>query len=400
MGNRRRKCYNYQTMEREINRRQFIQWTFATIGSCLTSGVLAAPVYRGKEDPTKALRNLPFKQEVDLTEARYYRAIGNMVQCILCPEYCMLKDGEVGRCRVRLNKGRKLYSTVYGQPCSLALHPVEQGPIFHAYSGTRCLAIATAGCNFRCKYCQNWQMSQFGADETQNYDLSPQAVAQMARDKNCGAVVCTYTEPIVYAEYAIDIAKEAKRLGLKSVLVTAGYIDQEPMKEIGEYFDIIRVDLKAFSEEFYEKIVGGRLQPVLMALETAYKTNAWVEVVTLLVPNFNDSEEEIFAMSKWIVEHLSPDVPLHLLRFFPAYKMRNFPPTPENTLQLTRKAAREAGLKFVYIGNWPGNDAEHTYCPNCKKRIVQRVSYLAVVENNIIDGKCKFCGTTIPGRWS
>jgi len=386
-------------MKKEIHRREFIQWTFASVGCCFASGTIAAPVYRGKDDPTRALRNLPFKKDVGLTEARYYRPIGNMVQCILCPEYCMLKDGEVGRCRVRLNKKRKLYSTVYGQPCSLALHPIEQGPIFHAYPGIRCFAIATAGCNLRCKYCQNWQMSQFGAHETKNYELLPKAAVQMALDNNCEAVVCTYTEPIVYAEYAMDIAKEAKHLGLKSVLVTAGYIDQEPMKEIGECFDIVRVDLKGFSDNFYEKIVGGRLQPVLMALETVYKTSAWVEVVTLLVPNFNDSEDEIFAMSKWIVEHLSPDVPVHLLRFFPAYKMRNFPPTPENILQLARKAARDAGLKFVYIGNWPGNNAEHTYCPNCKKRVIQRVSYLAVVENNIVDGKCKFCGTVIPGRW-
>ena len=386
-------------MNKSINRREFCRCILLAAGTCCESLIWAAPVYRGKDDPTRAIRNLPFKSDVDTIEAQYYRAIGNRVQCILCPEYCMLGEGETGRCRVRVNKGRKLYSTVYGQPCSLALHPMEQGPVFHAYPGIRCLAIATAGCNLHCKYCQNWQMSQFGAHETRNYDLSPQAVAQMAVENSCDAVVCTYTEPVVYAEYAMDVATEARRLGLKSVMVTAGYIDPEPMKDMGECFDVVRFDLKGFREDFYENIVGGRLEPILMALEAASHTRAWVEIVTLLVPNFNDSVDEIGMMSKWIVEHLSPDVPLHLLRFFPAYKMRNFPPTPEQTLKLAHKTARDTGLKFVYIGNWPGNHAEHTYCHNCKRRIIQRVSYLAVVENNIIAGKCKFCGTAIPGRW-
>lgn len=388
-------------MRREINRREFCQCVFAVAGTCLASKVFAAPVYRGKIDPTKPITSLPRKRDVTYTKARYYRTVGNRVQCILCPEYCMLKDGEVGYCRVRLNRGRKLYSTVYGAPCSIALHPIEQGPIFHAYPGARCLAIATAGCNLRCRYCQNWQMSQFSAHETQNYDMPPESAVKLAIKEDCDAMVFTYTEPIVFAEYAIDVAIEARKNGLKTVMVTAGYIDPEPMKEFCSYFDVVRVDLKGFTDKFYEKIIGGKLQPILMALEAAHQTKAWVEVVTLLVPNYNDSEEEISGMSEWIVEHLSDEVPLHLMRFFPAYKMRNFPPTPETTLLATHKAARRAGLKYVYIENWPDerNMAQHTYCPKCKKRIVTRVSYLAVTENRIVDGKCEFCEEPIAGKW-
>jgi pyruvate formate lyase activating enzyme len=358
------------------------------------------PVYRGERNPTEWISNLPPKREMELREARYYRPVGNKVQCTICPKYCMLADGKLGACRVRLNKGRKLYTTVYGQPCGVALHPIEQGPVFHAYPGTLCLAIATAGCNLRCKYCQNWQMSQFSADETENWDLPPKRVIDLALKHSCGAIACTYTEPTVFLEYAIDTAVEARKRGLKTIFITAGFIDPEPMKEICRSFDVVRIDLKGFTEKFYKRVVGGRLKHVLMATQTAYRSGAWVEISVLLVPGYNDGEKEISQLCRWVRDNLSPDVPIHFLRFFPAYKMRNFPPTPKERLVSAREAAMGVGMKFVYIGNWPGNPAEHTYCPRCKNRLIGRIGHLGVSENNLVDGRCKFCGEPIPGRWA
>ena len=365
-----------------------------------THGATGTTIYRGKKDPSSKIENLERIGEVTLTEARYYRPTGKSVQCTLCPKFCVIPEGEAGFCRVRLNKGRKLYTQVYGQPCSVAFHPMEQGPIFHAFPGARCLAISTAGCNLRCKYCQNWQMSQFSAVETSNYDLPPDKVIDVARENRCEAIVFAYTEPIVYYEYAIDTAKIAKSKGLKTVLVTAGYADTQPLKDFCNYMDVIRIDLKSFSEEFYKNVVEGTLQPVLNAIKTVHKQGTWLEIVDPIVPGFNDDPDEIRDMSKWILENVGADVPVHFLRFFPAYKMRNHPPTPEKVLNRSRKIAMDVGLKYVYLGNLPGSDGENTFCPNCKKRIIVRTGYLGITENNIVKNKCKFCGYEIAGLWA
>ncbi len=380
-------------------RRDFLQWGACLAGSCLAGGALAAPVYRGKENPTRTIEGLPRQQEVLYTPAQYGRGVGPNVQCVLCPKYCIIPEGKAGWCRVRVNRERKLQSTVYAQPCSIALHPMEQGPIFHAYPGARCLAIAAAGCNLRCKYCQNWQMSQFGAEDTLNYYLEPAEAVQLAIRNNCQVLAFTYTEPVVYAEYVMDVALEGKQYGLKSVLITAGFVDPEPMRDLCEVFDVVRVDLKGFREDFYEKVAKGRLQPVLDAIEVVHSTDAWLEIVDPIVPRFNDKSEEIRDMAQWILDHLGDGVPVHFLRFFPAYKMRNFPRTPDSTLERVRDAALETGLKFVYLGNMPGHEGENTFCPRCNRMLIHRIGYLQVEESHIKDGACAFCGEPIPGRW-
>ena len=388
-----------------MNRRQFLQAlsTCALATACPLQKAYSAggtTIYRGKKDPSSKIGDLPYKHEVTLTEARYYRPTGKSVQCTLCPKFCVIPEGEAGFCRVRVNKGRKLYTQVYGQPCSVAFHPMEQGPIFHAYPGARCLALATAGCNLRCKYCQNWQMSQFSAEETDNYDLPPDKVIDMAHEYKCETVVFAYTEPIVYYEYAIDTAKAARAAGLKTVLVTAGYADIQPLRDFCRYMDVIRIDLKGFREEFYRDVVEGALQPVLNAIKTVHKEGPWLEIVDPLVPGFNDDADEIRDMSKWLLDNVGADVPVHFLRFFPAYKMRNHPPTPEKVLNRARNIAMETGLKYVYLGNLPGSDGENTFCPNCGKRLVKRTGYLGITENNIVKNKCRFCGCPIPGIWA
>ena len=357
-------------------------------------------IYRRKTDPSRKIGELPRKHGVTLTEGKYYRPTGPHIQCTLCPIFCVIPDGEAGICRVRVNRGRKLYTMVYGQPCSVAFHPMEQGPIFHAFPGAQCLGIATAGCNLRCKYCQNWQMSQFSAEETDNYDLPPERVVRLAHEKKCEAIVFAYTDPIVFYEYALDTAKAARAEGLKSVLVTAGYVDKQPLKEICEYVDVIRIDLKAFSEEFYRDVVGGTLQPVLTAIKTAHEQGTWLEIVDPIVPGSNDDPEEIREMCTWVLENVGPDVPLHFLKFFPAYKMRNSPPTSERILSRCRQIAMDVGLNYVYLGNLPGHEGADTFCPKCERRLIKRVGYLGIAENNISDSKCRFCGHPIPGIWT
>lgn len=393
----------------KLNRRQFLQRTLSAAGVCVGANLVFAPdllsapiqtIYRKKTDPSRKIDSLPRKREVTLTEGKYYRPTGPHIQCTLCPIFCVIPDGEAGMCRVRVNRGRKLYTMVYGQPCSVAFHPMEQGPIFHAFPGSQCLGLATAGCNLRCKYCQNWQMSQFSAEETDNYDLPPERVVRLAHEKRCKAIIFAYTDPVVFYEYALDTAKAARAEGLKTVLVTAGYVDVQPLMDLCEYMDVIRIDLKSFSEKFYKDVVGGTLQPVLKAIKAVHDHGTWLEIVDPIVTGFNDDPEEIREMCEWMMENVGPDVPLHFLKFFPAYKMRNLPPTPEEVLSRCRKIAMDVGINYVYVGNLPGHVGENTFCPKCKKRIITRVGYLGITENHIIDDKCRFCGHPIPGLWT
>jgi len=393
----------------KLNRRQFLQRTLFATGVCVGANLVFAPdllsapvqtIYRKKTDPSRKISSLPRKSEVTYTEGKYYRPTGPHIQCTLCPIFCVIPDGEAGVCRVRVNRGRKLYTMVYGQPSSVAFHPLEQGPIFHAFPGSQCLGIATAGCNLRCKYCQNWQMSQFSAEETDNYDLPPESVVRLAHEKRCKAIIFAYTDPVVFYEYALDTAKAARAEGLKTVLVTAGYVDVQPLRDLCEYMDVIRIDLKSFSEKFYKDVVGGTLQPVLKAIKTVHDYGTWLEIVDPIVTGFNDDPEEIREMCEWMMENVGPDVPLHFLKFFPAYKMRNLPPTPEEVLSRCRQIAMDVGINYVYVGNLPGHVGENTFCPKCKKRIIARVGYLGITENHIIDDKCRFCGHPIPGLWT
>jgi len=353
-----------------------------------------------REEQVLSIGDLPIKEKISPREASYYVQLsGNRVQCQLCPNQCILRDGERGICRVRQNIGGKLSTLVYGQPCALAIDPIEKGPIFHMTPGAKSLVVATAGCNLNCKYCQNWQFALVKPEETRNYDLPPEKAVQLALDNGCEAIVFTYSEATVSYEYMLDVAKLAKERGLKTVLITAGYINPKPLRQLCRYLDAIKVDLKGFTEDFYKRVCSAELQPVLKTLKVIKEEGVCLEIVNLVVPTLNDDIGQIRQMCKWIRENLGRDTPLHFSRFWPSYKLLNLMPTPVEVLEQAIQVAKDAGLKYVYIGNVPGHEAANTYCPKCGKCLVKRIGYAAVGENNIVDGKCKFCGERIPGVW-
>ncbi len=332
-------------------------------------------------------------------EALYYEKVDeHTVRCGLCPHRCLLMDGMRGVCRVRLCEGGKLYTLVYGNPCSYHIDPVEKKPIYHILPATTAFSIATAGCNLRCKFCQNWTISQRPPEETDNVRMSPQEVVDLAVKNGCSSIAYTYSEPIIFYEYMLDTAKLARKRGLKNIMVTAGYINEEPLRELCKYIDAANVDLKGFDKKYLRKVCGEELEPLLKALEIFKEEGVWLEITNLIVPTLNDDMQTIKKMCVWIRDNLGPETPLHFSRFSPMYKLKNLYLTPVSTLEKAKEVAESAGLKYVYIGNVPGHPAENTFCPDCQNVLIQRIGY-SIKQNNIIGGKCKFCGRPIPGIW-
>jgi pyruvate formate lyase activating enzyme len=333
-------------------------------------------------------------------EARYYKKHPDReIECVLCPRTCKLGDKERGYCGVRENIGGTYYTLVYGKACTMNVDPIEKKPFFHFLPRTNAFSIATAGCNVNCKFCQNWQISQVRAEQVEPFDLPPQAVVEAALKYSCPSIAYTYTEPVVFYEYMYDTSIEARRKGIKNCVVTGGHISQEPLLELTKVVDAIKIDLKAFSEDFYKNYVRGELQPVLEAIKTVHKTKVWLELVYLVIPSLNDSPEEIRAMCRWIGNEIGLEVPLHFSRFYPMYLIKNLPPTPVSTLEKVHDIAIEEGLKYVYIGNVPGHKAESTYCPRCHSLLIQRIGF-EVKKTELKNGKCKFCQNPIPGIWA
>ena len=332
--------------------------------------------------------------------ASYWNRVrDNIVQCVLCPRRCVLDVGRRGVCTVRINKDGMLYTLGYGNPVAVHVDPIEKKPFFHVLPGTNAYSIAVAGCNMRCLFCQNWQISQARPDEVTAYDMPPEKVVEGAIKANCPFIVYTYTEPTVFYEYMLDISKLARQKGLRNGMHTCGYINREPLEELLKYMDAVNVDLKAFSEEFYRRMgMMAELKPVLETIKTIKEAGVWLELTNLIIPGQNDDPGRIRAMCVWIKENLGDEIPLHFSRFVPQFRLQNLPPTPVEKLEEAYNIAKEAGLKYVYIGNVPGHPQENTCCPKCKKLIVGRLGY-TILENNIADGKCKFCGERIAGIW-
>lgn len=330
-------------------------------------------------------------------EAMFYKKLdGKKVLCELCPRHCVIAPGKRGFCRNRENQDGTLYSIVYNRPCSINIEPIEKAPFYHFLPGTMRLTLATASCNQRCKYCQNWEISQKSVEELQNYYLTPEDIVKRAEQEQLKIICFTYTEPIVFYEYMYDIAKLAHRAGIKTAVVSGGYVNLEPLKKLCSVVDAIKIDLKGFEESFYEDVCGSTLAPVLEACKVVKNSGVHFEIVNLVVPTLNDDTTKIRSMCQWIKDSLGANIPLHFSRFFPQYKLQNLPPTPITTLEQAVKIAKQVGLKYVYIGNVPGHKHDNTYCPNCHKLLIQRQGY-SIIENNILDGKCKFCGTKIYG---
>jgi len=342
----------------------------------------------------------PDDEKKFIIEARYYEKLEyKKIKCKLCPRECVIDERERGYCGVRENREGVYYSLVYARPCALHADPIEKKPLFHFNPGSMAFSIATAGCNVNCKFCQNWDISQVRPEEVRSVYATPQRTVQLAEKSNCQSIAYTYSEPTIFYEYMYDTAAIAQKAGIKNVVVTAGYISPEPLIELCKVSDAIKVDLKAFSESYYKNVVNGELKPVLTSLELMLKAGIWTEIVYLVVPTLNDSEQEIKELSRWINTNLGKNVPIHFTRFHPQYLLKNLPPTPINTLENAKAIADAEGLNYVYIGNVPGHDAENTRCPQCNEILLERTGFF-VKKINIRSNKCMFCQTPIAGIWN
>ncbi len=373
-----------------LTRRQFIKSALA-----FTAGIAGAGFFSNKSIGVKSFASgIGYHKE-----ALYYRKIDNdTVACLLCPRGCVLKNGQRSFCRVREPKDGRLYTLVYELACSVHVDPIEKKPIYHMLPGSKSFSIATAGCNLRCKFCQNWQISQEGPEGTRNIYLPCAEVVKQAKNHGCHSIAYTYSEPSVFYEYMLETAKIARPQGIKNIYVTGGFINPRPLEELCNVIDAANIDLKGFSDKYLRETCSERLKPLLEMIKITKKRGVWVELTNLIVPTLNDDPRMIRDMCRWINENLGPDTPLHFSRFWPIYKLKNLPPTPLATLKRAKNIAEEEGLRFVYIGNVPEEAANNTICPKCKKILVERAGFF-VLKNYIVDSKCKFCGAEIAGIW-
>lgn len=321
------------------------------------------------------------------------------VRCLLCPHACVLHPQQMGICRTRINYDGTLFTLAYGNPCSVGIDPIEKKPLFHFLPGSDIYSLSAAGCNFRCLNCQNSSISQQTPLQVPHVDISPSEVVLQALSRHAGSIAFTYTEPTVFYEYMLDIARIAREKGVKSVIVSNGYINEEPLSELLPWIDAANIDLKCFDDKVYRHLAGGELQPVLDTLRMVKAAGVWLEITNLLVPGYTDSPEQIQALCEWLAENGFADTPLHFSRFFPGYKLPNVLPTTGDALIRAKSIAEKAGIDYVYIGNSPDLHAENTCCPACRQTVVERVGY-RVITNRIYHGRCGFCGEPITGVWN
>ncbi len=329
-----------------------------------------------------------------MKEAMFYESLPDgSVKCHLCPHECIIKPNMRGVCGVRENINGKLYSLVYGKIVSTNIDPIEKKPLFHFKPGSKALSIATVGCNLKCEFCQNFDISQAPKPKRPiiGHELTPEDVVEMAKRYNCSSIAYTYTEPTIFYEFALDTAKLAHKNGIKNLWISNGFTNSEPIKEISKYIDAANIDLKG-SDKFYREITGGRLEPVMNTVETLHKMGVWVEVTTLVIPTYNDSKEDLTNIASFI-SGVDKSIPWHISRFFPMYKMLDVPPTPISKLREAYDIGKNAGLKYVYIGNVPGK--VDTICPKCGHHVIERTGY--DVSNHLKHGKCPKCGYKIEG---
>ncbi len=320
------------------------------------------------------------------------------VRCLLCPHGCLVGEGKRGICRTRVNHAGCLYTLAYGNPCSLAIDPIEKKPLYHFFPGTDIYSFATAGCNFHCLNCQNWSISQESPDKINHYNLTPREVIEQALSYHVPGIAFTYTEPAVFYEYMLDVAEQARQERLKTVLVSNGYINHIPLENLCRCLDAANIDLKCFDDTCYRELTGGRLQPVLETLLTLQAARIWTEITHLIIPGRTDNPILFEAMCRWLVENGFADTPLHISRFFPTYKLSGLAPTPLKTLAEARDTAIKQGIRYVYIGNAPELDAGHTVCPGCHQVVVNRDGY-GSGKIHIKENRCTCCGAVVPGIW-
>lgn len=377
-----------------IDRRRFLKCVGCGAATAALAQTELWPEFLGGVQNACAFSEAPPLSSV---EARFYKKLPDGgIECELCPRHCQITDVERGFCGVRENRNDTYYTLVYGLPCAANIDPIEKKPLYHFHPGTTAFSLATAGCNVNCKFCQNWEISQSRPEQTQNFALSPADVIKVCQQRGIPSIAYTYSEPVVFYEYMYDIAELGQAAGIKSVVITGGFIEKKPLARLLNVVDAVKVDLKAIREDYYQNVVHGQLAPVLRALEQIRQSGVWLEIVYLVVPSLNDTDEEFVELARWIKTHLGPDVPVHFSRFHPQYLLRDLPSTPLATLERAYAAATAEGLNYVYLGNVPGHFSESTQCPRCREVVIQRRGY-TIKKNNLRDSRCRNCGETVPG---
>ena len=320
------------------------------------------------------------------------------IRCALCPRACLIPSGGHGACRIRVNTDGVLRSVVYGRPCSVQVDPIEKKPFFHFLPGTRVFSIGAPGCNLRCRNCQNWEISQGDPKELPFFDLPPSEVPVEAERRRCPSVAYTYTEPLINYEYTRDCAQTCRKAGLRNVLVTAGYINPDPLRELCRWIDAVTLDIKAFSDSFYREVCDASMQPVLRSVEVLREEGVFLELSNLVIPTLNDSDELLRDLCRWVARIPGPETPFHFLGFHPMHRMTGLPPTPVSTLMRAREIAHAEGLRYVYIGNREAPGGEDTLCASCGRALIRRNRF-QVTENRLCNGACPDCGQVVPGVW-
>ena len=375
-------------MKCNMSKRDFLKKSLALSAGlvCLPCTPLLSGISSGSEDIYKKI-------------AMFQEETARGIMCRICPNECVLKEGELSKCNNRKVHKSQLYTLAFGNPCSVNVDPVEKKPLYHFLPGSRAYSFATAGCNLVCLNCQNWTISQTSPDKTRNFDLMPEKVVEECSKNSCSSIAYTYSEPVSFYEYVFETATLARKAGIKNIIKSNGYINAEPLKKLCSVIDAANIDLKAFSESTYLKLTGGKLQPVLDTLKLYKDMGVWLEITNLVVPTWTDNPDDIRKMCRWLADNGFKHTPVHFDRFYPMYKLEQLPPTPVEVLNSAFQIASEEGLKFVYTGNVPGSEISDTKCPSCNASVVVRQGY-RIVSNTIIGGKCSKCGQKIEGVWN
>ncbi|MBT3244145.1 MAG: AmmeMemoRadiSam system radical SAM enzyme [Bacteroidetes bacterium] len=377
----------------KMNKREFIKKTALGSASTLFWPLTSSPCLKVNLTDTKFMQEITYKEAVHVIETP------KGLRCLICPNECTLKEGETSDCHNRKVIRGKLYTLAYGNACAINIDPVEKKPLLHFKPGMPTFSFGTAGCNFSCLNCQNWEISQVSPEDIRSYKATPQALVDAAIKQECSAIAYTYNEPTSYFEYMFETAKLARKAGLHNLMISNGYINPKPLMEIIPYLDAANIDLKVFDDTTYQQLSSGKLKPVLDSLQTLKKHNIWLEITNLIVPQWTDDMEYIDKMCKWLVKKGFENTPLHFSRFHPAHKLLHVRSTPLKTLLEARKIAKSRGVNYVYIGNVPEIDGESTFCSNCNKLLIQRKGY--EIKANYIQGSiCPECEHSIPGVWS
>lgn len=380
---------------RSMTKRDFLRCSFAGLAGCIFASE-GWELLAGMHRYIPAGSSAPAQKGIK--EALFYTRTAQGIQCLKCPRFCRLAEGESGICRSRVAREGKLFSIAYGNPCALHIDPIEKKPLYHFLPSTRAFSIAAAGCNLRCLNCQNWQISQFSPEETQNMDLPPEKVVAECAAAGSESIAYTYSEPTTFYEYALDTAMLARKKKIRNVLKSNGYINEEPLRRLAKFLDAANIDLKCHDDAVYQKLSGAHLAPVLKTLRVLREEGVWLEITNLVIPSWSDDMGTIARMCAWLVANDLRDCPLHFTRFTPLYKLVRLPVTPVETLERAREAARRAGMNYVYIGNVPGHAAESTFCARCGRMVIERKGY-RIAQFNLKKGRCAACGEAIPGVW-